>query len=717
MMRRVVLSPALLVGRLNSSATPPTGGDFVHKTYTGPIEGATGMDNKPGLYGKPNPESYFEKEYAAKGPKLPSKNVRSDKEPVDRSDNIRVPEFDTIWGKYETAPHIAGGPENFRYHKYVRQPSNTEGVDMKDVVPSVLHKDHHPDFDYSNITGQRAGNNMLSANTWLNWDLRIAKMSLYKACLKSVPLAKHFYFLMNPLPQLKLQVRAKFMQNRNVKDPDAIRHLIHTGWTEYQEVVQMRRTRTSLQKFFAEDSNTDTNMEIYAQQEGRGSQERAWWNGEEQRREGPYDGHWSETHKEAEQEFIKLQGRVPMSWTTSKGYFAVLRPDGTNYWEKNLDYEGWYMKNVDPDKRAARKELQAWNESGYNQPMHYASKNRRGYRRLVKDVEQIMTTSLDDVYAKNREQLFQYLIRENWAESNRISAERTLAMNDDDFLSTRTEEMEVYIKQAMREMPNPRMWKTDAFYMRLRYLAAPLEYNWARIPVGAAQEKLYSEWVSDNANYAILNSPQFAAIKKDKKQNPMASSMAEFYRNFDPDVPQTRNLPWYHPEFNYDRRHKWDERCMRMKRWVDCGTIDGKRSFFEAEIHEWEQQINRVEALRSASYRMTIRHSAPRMVQLYRALNTLMDVAMANQIKAVLALQLGVEVETLGQQSVEAVQKKLDNANLADFIFKVPSIIYPDGYVQPQLGLDGTPIGPIPAQPSASPAAEEVSGAAATATA
>lgn len=218
---------------------------------------------------------------------------------------------------------------------------------------------------------------------------------------------------------------------------------------------------------------------------------------------------------------------------------------------------------------------------------------------MVKDIETMVETSVEDLYTRNRKQLFQYLIRETHPAANRINAERTLARQDDDFYSTHFKEYEKYLKQTMLEMPNPCLWRTDAFYFRLRYLLAPLQYNWAKVPIGAAQEKLFNEWASANGNYIIYTSDAFAKIKADKARNPKAKTWADFYREFDPDVPETRNLQWYHRYFDYGRRHKWDERCMRMKRWVQSGTIDSKHAFFDIIIVEWKQYINRPERFRA----------------------------------------------------------------------------------------------------------------------
>lgn len=628
--------------------------------------------------------TYFEKKYRNNAGDLSSKKVIGENEPEDKSDSVKFPEFNTRHGKFEQAPYFSGGPGAMRYHNYVRDPPTDETVPYRDVVPGVPFEGHHPDFNYANVTGKREGNSTLMTNTVVNWELKLAMASLYRSILKSLPMVKHYYWLLIPLPQMKEKIRLRFLQNQHTKDPDAIRHLIHNGWMEFQECALFRRPRAAVEKFFEMDSFDELTKQ-YVKEEGQVNDDRAFWNGEEQRREGPHNGHWSWIGEQCENEFNKIAGRIPMSWSTAKGFFEKGKADGTNFWEKNLDYEGWYIKNVDPDRQNARREMQGWIESGYNQPKHYASKNRRGYRRLVKDIETMMETSMEDLYTRNREQLFQYLIRETHPESNRINAERTLARQDDDFYSTKFEEYEKYLKQVMREMPNPRLWKTDAFYFRLRYLLAPLEYNWARIPVGIEQEKQFNEWISDDVNYAIYNSPSFARLRGDKKVNPMSKSWADFYAEFDPDVPETRNLPWYHKEFNYDRRYKWDERCMRMKRWVQSGTIDGKNSFFDSVIAEWEQYVNRPERFRAPD-NAERRYGAPRMVQLYRSFNRLMDVALVNQLR----LFIQRSNSSLESLSAEEVAKVLEEFDFSEFVFSVPVLIYPDGEEQPKLAFDGS---------------------------
>ncbi|SYZ64828.1 Complex_1_protein_(LYR_family)/Complex1_LYR-like (plasmid) [Leishmania braziliensis MHOM/BR/75/M2904] len=651
------------------------------KTGDGGIPNATGVDNAPGLYAEKHSSTYFEEKYPNKIEEVGTLMPPTYDVPRDRSDNIKTPEFNTSLGKFEQAPYFTGGPPAMRYQHYKRNPA-AEGVDYRDVMPKTPIEDHHPHMEFLSVTGRREGSTFLLANAGVNWELKAAAMSLYRTILKSLPMLKHYYWLLIPLPQMKDKIRLRFLQNQHTKDPDAIRHLLHNGWMEFQECIMFRRPRATIEKYFEYESMDELGKQ-YTKEEGLMNNEREFWNGEEQRREGPHNGHWSWLGEQCEMEFSKIAGRIPISWTASKGYFEKGQADGTNYWEKNLDYEGWYIKNVDPDRQNARREMQGWVESGYNQPKHYASKNRRGYRRMVKDIETLMETSMEDLYTHNREQLFQYLIRETCPESNRINAERILAYQDDDFYSTRFEEYEKYLKQAMREMPNPRLWKTDAFYFRLRYLLAPLEYNWAKVPVGATQEKLFNAWISDNCNYAIYTSDIFAQIKVDKTRNPMAKTWADFYMEFDPDVPETRNLPWYHRDFDYDRRHKWDERCMRMKRWVQSGTIDSKHAYFDSIVAEWEQYVNRPERFRAPDSAER-RYAAPRMVQLYRALNRVMDVALADQIRQTIE-----KSGNLSKLSVEAVQKQLVAADLTNFRFEVPVIIYPDGATQPQLGLNG----------------------------
>ena len=240
----------------------------------------------------------------------------------------------------------------------------------------------------------------------------------------------------------------------------------------------------------------------------------------------------------------------------------------------------------------------------------------------------------------------------------------------------------------MREMPNPRLWRTDAFYLRIRFLQGFYEYNWAKVPIGASFEKLYNDWVSNDANYTILVSPQFSEIKADKQRNPMAKSWADFYREYDPDVEATRQLPWYHPEFNYDRRHHWDERCMRKKKWVESGDIVGDKTFFESEVAKYEQHVNRYETVKYPGS-VELKYSAPRYVQLYRGLQKRMDVGIVNQMREFLQAN---KLISGPNASVKEVTAALEKADFSKFKFEVPVVIYPDGVEQPKLDLDGRPI-------------------------
>jgi hypothetical protein len=641
------------------------------------IEG-TGPDNLPGVYAKPNEAAYWQK-----GAKR--LNVLENADHV--VDNILVPEYhDVHHPASERPPGAVYGvnPGAHRYFDFEREgPKETvTGETSMSTMPWV---DHHPDYDFRNVTHKLDGNKMYVQGWAGNMHMKKSVLSLYKQCLRGLPMIKHGYLLNMNIPEMQKQLRERFEQNRHIDDPDALRHLIYNGWMEYTDSIMCRRTKSTMAKYFCDDHSQETLFNKAVEEERKFNDERKWWSGGAQRREGPFEGgHWSWLGVQCEKEFDRLAGRVPRSWTSAKGYFEQMKPDGTNYWEKNLDYEGWYLTSHDPDRQTARKEYQGYIESGYNQPRHYASKNRRAWRRAVKEVDFVMQSSIEDMYVKNREQLFQYNLRQKHPESNRIHAERTMAQMDDDFYSCNFTELEAYVKQAMREMPNPRLWRTDAFYFRLRYLSAPLEYNWAKVPIGVQQERLFNEWISDSGNYAVFNSPQFAAIKKNKKQNPMAMTMADFYDGFDPDVPETRRLPWYHADFNYDRRYKWDERCMRMKRWVSSGNVEGKLPYFEGFVAEWEQFVNRSDLMHRADS-MERRYGSPRMVQLYRALGRMMDVALTNQVRAFAKIPTGVKSD------VDA-QKILDKTDFSKFIFNVPTVIYPDSMKQTQLGLDGSSI-------------------------
>lgn len=632
-------------------------------------------------------QAWFETGVYAPNPNIKDNQPPAENVPKGTADEISFPEFNTIFGKFEVRPTGTGHVGVLRYHNYKRV-APTESFSSREVWGMAPQLDnHHPFWDYSSVSGHKQGFTSGTSQGMIHWDLKISSHALYRAAVKSLPLVKNFFYLTMSLEKMQQRVRQRFERNKYVRDPDAIRHLLALGWLDYTECICFRKTKAGVQKFFYDDENFEDLIKSYTEEEGRLIDERSFWNGEEQRKNGPYDGYWSWIGRKNAEEFEKLGSRVPMSWSAGKGYFELFKADGTNYWEKNLDYEGWFIKNMDPDRRAARREMQSWVDAGYTAPKHYSSKNRRGYRRLVKDIENIMKSTPHEMYAESRELIFQFWVREWAPESNRISAEKRLAMHDDDVFTTKFDELEKPIKQAMREMPNPRLWRTDAFYLRVRFLQGFYEYNWAKVPIGAAFDKQYNDWVSNDANYTILASPQFAAVKADKQRNPMAKTWADFYREYDPDVEATRRLPWYHADFNYDRRYHWDERCMRMKKWVESGDVDSTKSFFESEVAKFEQHINRYESVKypgSVEYK----YSAPRYVQLYRGLQKRMDVGIVNQMREYLVAK---KLISGSNASVKEVTAALEKCDFADFKFQVPAAIYPDGVEQPQLELDGRP--------------------------
>lgn len=607
------------------------------------------------------------------------------------SDEVKVPEYDTKWGMWENRPPQAGHPGVARYHGAKPREPPVEKVKPMDWRLRQPIMDHNAEFELHGNTGQSEGFNAGRIGNYASWDPHAAALSLYRACLKGLPLVKMYYWITISLDQMKQRVRQKFELNKYTKDPDALRHLLHCGWLDYEQCICFRKNKGHIRKLFGDTEDYHDVSAEYLIEEKEVMDQRAFWNGEEQRKEGPYDGFWSQWGKDAHEQYERLKGRIPESWVEGKGYFEDLHPDGTKYWEKNLDYEGWYMKNVDPDRANARKEMQNWIESGYNQPRHQASKNRRSYRRYVKDINTALNKSTQELYAANREYIFQGYTRENCPEANRVNAEKKTAMMDDLVFSSNSEEIDAVVRQAAKEFPNPRLWRTDAFYLRVRALIAHAELNWAKAPIGVALEKHFNEWVSLDANYTIYNSPEYEEIKADKKRNPMAKSWAEFYKEFDPDVPETRCLPWVHREFNYDRRTKWDERCMRCKKWANNGDIDFTRPFFDAIINAFEQQINRPETWRHP-WHLDMKYSAPRHVQLYRSFNLRMDIALVNQMREFMkqhSTNRGA-VKDLENPTVEETKQLLTGCDWHSFVFAPPPVVYPDGFEQAALNFDGS---------------------------
>jgi hypothetical protein len=582
------------------------------------------------------------------------------------------------------------------YHEFSREEADNVTHQSRITGLSPILDGHHPFYDYTADTGNREGFNTKMAQAHIHWEEKVSLHGLYRASLRGLPLIKHFYYMLIPLDTMKRRVRERFEANKHVTDREAIRMLLHMGWQDYTETISFRKTKQSVHKHFMDDEAQFDLMKHYSNEEGKQLEERRLHRGGYQGKEGPYDGFWSTAGKQAAEEFEKLEGRIPISFSASKGYFEVWKPDGTNWWEKNLDYEGWYIKNVDPDRASARKEIAAWVEAGYNQPKHYASKNRRAYRRFVRDVDAVMNMNTHEAYAATRENMFHTWIRDTCPESNRLYAEKKLARLDDNVFTMKFDEHDVCFRQAVREFPNPRLWMTDAFWLRMRQLTAHLDYNWAKAPIGVEIERAFNDWISHDLHYAVYNSPAFADVKSDKSRNPMAKTWADFYSEFDPDVTETRRLPWYHKDFDYDRRHFWDEKCMRSKKWVQSGDIDFRNDFFQKEVAEWEQMVNRPETFRKPES-VEYKYTAPRMVQLYRALGKRMDMALANQmVEYVLERNPTLNTDEIksahGKEAVsEKVKKAVEACDFSGFKFDVPVVIYPDNFEQPRLAADGRP--------------------------
>eukprot|EP00759_Apiculatamorpha_spiralis_P044140 PhF_6_TR41284/c0_g1_i1/m.62447 len=637
-------------------------------------------------------------------PKVPPLTPKKEYSP-ENPPPIKSIEHETPEGNYEVRPpHLRTG-HAIEYAQMMGKhqrdpPPMTEDITAQ--IPRHPMEDHHPHFDYRNRTGHRDG--FLTSTTEM-MDIKLGKFALYHSCLQSIPIVKHFYMLNLPAAEMKRRIRKQFEKNAHIKDPEAIRMLLYQGWMDYKECATMRKTKGSMFRMFSDRGDFwDATDKMVIEDEKKRMIERAYITGDYSTG-GPYDGFWSADGKCLAHYYEMLKGRVPKHITTSKNFFHPFKPDGTQVWERNMDYEGWWVKNVDPDKAAARKELAGWVAQGYIVPKYYSSKNRRMYRRMVKDLQGVLNDPYHESYAKSRDMWFQMFVREDCPEANRLYAEKKLALLDDEILPSKMDLFKPAMNQALREFPNPRMTKTDVFYFRLRQLMVPLEDNWAKAPVGIALEKGLAEWLSDEVNFAISTSQVFQALKSNPVVNPMARTWADFYDKFDPDVPETRKLPWYHAEYDYDRLKNWDEYCMRKKKWVRLGDIDFTRPFFQALVHENEQFVNRADNIRTYGA-LERRYTSPRLVQLYRNLDKRMDLALANQIRSYANIPANVT-------KTEDVQTYLEKkVSWKDFKFQVPVVIYPFGAEQPELGLDGMPLARVSISSGGSP-----SGQTATATA
>eukprot|EP01113_Clastostelium_recurvatum_P039444 TRINITY_DN6022_c0_g1_i2.p1 TRINITY_DN6022_c0_g1~~TRINITY_DN6022_c0_g1_i2.p1 ORF type:complete len:131 (-),score=16.43 TRINITY_DN6022_c0_g1_i2:56-406(-) len=76
-------------------------------------------------------------------------------------------------------------------------------------------------------------------------------LQLYKSVLRAVPSLMVSYDLEYPASVLKKRLRHEFEKNRNVRDIPTIDMLVFRGSNELEESVQVWKTRSHVEKYFA----------------------------------------------------------------------------------------------------------------------------------------------------------------------------------------------------------------------------------------------------------------------------------------------------------------------------------------------------------------------------------------------------------------------------------------------------------------------------------
>jgi hypothetical protein len=618
----------------------------------------------------------------------------SPKEPKGISDAVRGgAEYETGFGEFNMRPGRSGTIEEAQYEGFHREPPSWPSVGPLEAGNyNPIHIGHHPDQDYTPTSPLKEGWVTHLSGIHHTSDVKASMHALYRNSIKALPMMKHYYMLTTSLEEMQMNLRLKFEKQAHIRDPETIRHLLVLGWSEFNDMITFRKQRDNVYFFFGAQNKAH----LRAQRE---------WHEDKQRLledrllfEGHYHGRLGDMHeRSAEQRrlFDERLGRTPPSHVVSKGYFRVRVPDGTHAWERNQDLEGKHGIDVEPDPAIARQELFNEIDLCSFRPIHILQKERKRYRLQVAQIKRWAAGTGTEYYAEHRDAIFNAACKaENSHEMNRVPAEGAVARMDDDVL-TRQDGGEAHRinRQLHTEFPHPAQRLSEGYVLRKQQAIGQwFEYNWAKGPSGgAALTAAENAWLSDPVNHAIRHSDAFAAMWKDKARNPMARTWADFYAAFDPDEAATRRLPWVHPDFDYDRRYKWDERCMRAKKWLRGGGIDATRPFLDSVVAEWVQRCGSVERSVGLERAAGDKFRAPAMVQRYRALRRRVDIALANQMREFLGARLGgPPAAESDAKAVAAALAVVEAADWAAFRFVVPVLVYPDGVDGPaDVAVDG----------------------------
>jgi len=608
--------------------------------------------------------------------------------PAGHSDEVKgSEEYDTVFGKYDMRPGRTGSVDDARYEGFHRPPPSWPTVGPAEVFGAAvpMHIGHHPNMDYAHSSGMKDGSTENMTLAFHTTDAKLNLHSLYRAARKSIALMKHYYMLPTPIAEMERALRVKFERNAHLRDPEAIRLALVQGWSEFNDTITFRKQRSHIFFFFgAQMKHVERAQLDFTKDKQRTLDERLMWEGHYNGRAGEYN----ETMAELRRLYDEREGRTPASQVATHRYFRQRVPDGTHAWERNQDYEGKLGLAAEPDLQIVRQTIGVDVDLSTMRPVHSLQKDRKRYRLQVAQLRRWGSASEAERYAELRDGEFNKAVtHERSLEMNRVFAEKHIAKRDDDVLTKQpSAEARAVAAKLFAEFPHPVQWGSEAFYLRHRMLhEAVFGYNWNRDALADSTAAAEAAWLADPVNFAIRHSAQYAALAADKARNPMARTWADFYAAFDPDDDASRRLPWVAEGFDYDRRHKWDERCMRKKKWLRSGDVDASRPFLQSVVHEWAQRVNSLEQSADPWRQMESKFTAPLMVQRYRAMQRVVDVALGRQMRAHMDAKgtLPKAAAANDAAATAAAAKAVEATDFSGFRFVPPTLVLADTAAAP----------------------------------
>ena len=180
-------------------------------------------------------------------------DVPTPNEPTGHSDFVKGgKEYNTAFGSFEMRPPNTGSLADAQYEGFNRQPPSwvTVGpIESGSQIPP-LHIGHHPTHDYSHTSGLKDGDTSHMTMVHHTTDLKANVHALYRNSLKSLALMKHYYMLLCSIDEMKKNLRVKFERNAHLRDPEAIRHVLYQGWSDFNDTITYRKQRDHVFFFF-----------------------------------------------------------------------------------------------------------------------------------------------------------------------------------------------------------------------------------------------------------------------------------------------------------------------------------------------------------------------------------------------------------------------------------------------------------------------------------